>query len=305
MNLALQMETELPAQPRIGNRVGLLAGGGRFPFLFADAARKRGIEVVCLGIRDNADERLIQTVNRFYWTGVAHLGRMIRLFRKEGIDCVVMAGKVQKSVMYSPWRLLRLLPDWRFASMWMSKLGDRRDDSVLLMIIEEFRRDGIRFASALEICPELLVKEGTLTRRKPSDFERSDIEFGWRMAKEMGRLDIGQSVAVKELSVVAVEAIEGTDAMIVRAGQLCRSGGFTVIKVAKPKQDMRFDVPTVGVNTVETLHKAGGKILAIEADRTIVVDFDQTVARANDLGITIVALDKNHESSHESNKAAA
>lgn len=294
MIASLRTETELPPETRIGARVGLLAGGGRFPYLFAEAARKRGIEVVCVAIRDNAESALKQNVDRFHWTGVAQLGKMIRLFRKEAIECVVMAGKVHKSVMYAPWRCLRLLPDWRFASMWLSKLRDRRDDSILLSIIEEFRRDGIRFASALEICPELLVKEGVLTRRKPSHFEMDDVEFGWSIAKEMGRLDVGQSVAVKEGAVIAVEAIEGTDAAIVRAGQLCRSGGFTVVKVAKPHQDMRFDVPTIGVNTIENLHRAGGKVLAIEADRTIVVDLEQTVDRANDLGITVIALDRAH-----------
>ena len=134
------------------------------------------------------------------------------------------------------------------------------------------------------------MKTGTLTRRSPSGSQQKDIAFGWQMAKEMGRLDIGQSIVVKDQTVLAVEAIEGTDACIRRAGQLCQKGGFTVVKVAKPNQDMRFDVPTIGVGTIETIHESGGQVLAIEADMTIVLDEEETIARANELGIRIVAV---------------
>jgi UDP-2,3-diacylglucosamine hydrolase len=146
------------------------------------------------------------------------------------------------------------------------------------------------FASALDYCPELLVKDGVLTRRAPSAAERSDIEFGWVMAKEMGRLDVGQSVAVKEKATLAVEAIEGTDRCIERAGQLCRSGGWILVKVAKPQQDMRFDVPTIGVTTIENLHRAGASVLAVEADKTIVIDEPDVVALADRFGMSIIAL---------------
>jgi len=159
----------------------------------------------------------------------------------------------------------------------------------LLGLIEEFARDGIQFESALDLCPELLVKSGILTRRPLTARESRDIEFGWELAKEMGRLDIGQSVAVKEGAVLAVEAIEGTDQAILRAGQLCRSGGFTVVKVAKPQQDMRFDVPTVGCTTIESMRQAGGRVLAIEAGKTIFLDEKETLALADRHGITIVA----------------
>lgn len=285
------IETTLAERPRFSGRVGLLAGGGRFPFYFAESARREGIEVVCVAIRDHAQEELRDAVDRFYWSGIAKLGRIIRLFQREGIDCVVMAGKIQKVAMFAPWRVFRYLPDFRFIRMWLSKSRrDNKDDSLLLAIIAEFEKDEIRFASALEICPELLVKEGVLTRRGPSAAERKDIAFGWMLAKEMGRLDVGQSVAVKEAAVLAVEAIEGTDQAILRAGQLCRSGGFTVVKVAKPKQDMRFDVPTIGRDTIQNIHRAGGRVLAIEADRTILVDADLTVQLADSLGISIVSL---------------
>lgn len=290
MNL-LMPETELAEQPRFGQRVGLLAGGGRFPVYFAESARRRGIEVVCVAIRDHADAELAQSVDRFYWTGIARMGRMIRCFQRERIEWIVMAGKIHKITMFSPWRVLRLLPDWRMIRAWLSRYRkDNRDDSLLLTLIHEFRKEGINFASALEICPELLVKGGVLTRRAPSSKERRDIAFGWKLAKAMGGLDVGQSVAVKETAVLAVEAIEGTDQAISRAGQLCPVGGFTVVKVAKPTQDMRFDVPTIGKGTIETLHRAGGKILAIEADKTILIDADEAVALADRLGLSVVAI---------------
>ncbi len=168
--------------------------------------------------------------------------------------------------------------------------ADKRDDTILLSVIAEFERDGMTFASALDYCPELLVKHGILTRRAPSAAERQDIEFGWTLAKEMGRLDVGQSVAVKERAALAVEAIEGTDRCIERAGQFCKAGGWTLVKVAKPQQDMRFDVPTVGTSTIENLHKAGARVLAIEADKTIVIDQPEVVALADRYGLTIIAL---------------
>lgn len=287
---SLAAETNVSDPPRFAERVGLLAGAGRFPFHFVDSARQRGIEVVCVAIAGQADRGLAGVVDRLYWTGVAKLGRMIRLFRRERIDCVVMAGKVRKVAMFDAWRVLRYWPDWRMIRVWFAKRRDNRDDSLLLAAIAEFNKDGIRVASALEICPELLVKDGVLTRRQPNDKERRDIAFGWELAKEMGRLDVGQSVAVMESAVLAVEAIEGTDATILRAGSLCQAGGFTVVKVAKPQQDMRFDVPAAGVQTIETMHRAGARVLALEAGKTILMDGGETIRRANELGITIIAL---------------
>jgi hypothetical protein len=167
---------------------------------------------------------------------------------------------------------------------------DNRDDTIVHAVIKEFAADGIAFESALDLCPELLVTPGVLTRRRPTPREEEDIAFGWELAREMGRLDVGQSVAVKERAVLAVEAIEGTDRAIARAGELCRAGGFVVVKVAKPHQDMRFDVPTVGTATIETMHRAGGRVLAIEAGRTIILDQPATVALAERYGISVVAL---------------
>jgi DUF1009 family protein len=270
--------------------LGLLAGWGRFPFLFAQKARSLQIPVVCVGIRNEASPELAQMVSRFYWAGVARLGQMIRSFKREGVRRVVMAGKIHKTAMHTPWRILRLWPDWRTLRFWYRRSRrDNRDDTLLLGIIAEFAADGIRFDSALDLCPELLVRPGVLTRRAPTAREEADIAFGWELAKEMGRLDVGQSVAVKERAVLAVEAIEGTDRAIARAGELCPAGGFTVVKVAKPQQDMRFDVPTVGLSTIEALARAGGRVLAIEAGKTIIIDESETVALADRCGVAVVA----------------
>jgi DUF1009 family protein len=280
--------------PRSTTPVGLLAGSGRFPILFAEKARRLGLPVVCVGIRGEASPELRGLVHRFYWAGVARLGRMIRCFRRDGVRQAVMAGKVHKVSLFVPWLLLQHLPDWRSISFVFRRPQRKHntDDALLLGIIDEFARDGITVVSALDLCPELLVKAGILTHRRPSAREETDIEFGWELAKEMGRLDVGQSVVVKNRAVLAVEAIEGTDQAILRAGQLCRAGGFVVVKVAKPQQDMRFDVPTVGTTTVESLHRAGGRVLAIEADKTILIDAEETLALANRYGLSIVSVDR-------------
>jgi DUF1009 family protein len=273
--------------------IGLLAGSGRFPICFAEKARSLGIPVVCVGVKYEAAPELAQMVHRFYWTGVARLGRAIRCFKREGVRQIVMAGKINKaSILHRPWRLFSLLPDWRTFKAFLLRSRDNRDDALLLAVIAEFARDGLTFDSALTLCPELLVRPGLLTRRALSAREERDIEFGWEMAKEMGRLDIGQSVSVKERAVLAVEAIEGTDKAIARAGELCPAGGFVVVKVAKPQQDMRFDVPTVGCQTIESIHKAGGRVLAVEAGKTILIDEDQTVSLADRYGISIVAVER-------------
>ncbi len=278
------------SQPERPPTVGLLAGSGRFPILFAEAAKRQGLRVACVGVKYEASDQLRSICDEFEVVGVSKLGRMIRTFRKMGVERVVMAGKVTKNVMYTPFRMVQLMPDWRMIRMWHGTISDKRDDSILLGVIAEFARDGVPFASALDYCPELLVKRGTLTRRRPSAGEMKDVEFGWNLAKEMGRLDVGQSVAVKEKAALAVEAIEGTDRCIERAGSLCRAGGWTLVKVAKPQQDMRFDVPTIGTSTIENLYRAGARTLAIEADRTIVVDQAEVIALADRYGLAIVAV---------------
>ncbi len=272
--------------------VGLIAGAGRFPVSFAAKAKTLGIPVATLGLRTLATPDLAAMSESFGWVGLGKLGSAIRWFKRAGVREVVMAGKVHKAALLRPWGIVHLLPDLRTLRFWYNRLRrDNKDDTLLLSLIAEFERDGLRFSSALDYCPELLVRAGQLTRRRPSAAEEKDIAFGWELAKEMGRLDVGQSVAVRGRAVLAVEAIEGTDQAIARAGDLARRGGFVVVKVAKPQQDMRFDVPTVGCTTIETMHQAGGRVLAVEAGKTILLDESETIALADRYGISIVAVE--------------
>jgi DUF1009 family protein len=272
--------------------VGLLAGAGDFPISFARKAREMGLSVVTVALSGEACRELRDHSAHFYWSGLARLGRMINCFRRHGCHEIVMAGKVRKhNYMHRPWKLFTLWPDMRTIRWWYSRSrSDNKDDTLLLSVIREFEKEGLRVGSALETCPELLAREGCLTRLAPDAAALRDILFGWGLAREMGRLDVGQSVAVKDMAVLAVEAIEGTDAAILRAGSLCKSGKFTLVKVAKPNQDMRFDVPTVGVTTIRNLHQAGGRYLAIEAGKTILLNEAETLATAEKLGICVVAL---------------
>ncbi len=272
--------------------VGLLAGAGRFPIAFAEKARDSGTPVVCIGIHGMADPALAGICNEFHWLRRFSLGFIFRTLRNSGVERWTMAGKFHKHILFKPWMWLRLLPDWHCARFWLNRRRrDNKDDSLLLGLIDEFRAQGLDCVSALDLCPELLVRHGVLTKRSPSAAEAADIAFGWHLAREMGRLDVGQSVMVRKKAVLAIEAIEGTDLAIRRAGELCGHSAFVVVKVAKPGQDMRFDVPTVGPQTIESMIAAGAKTLAIEAGKTILLDEAQTLALADRHGITISALD--------------
>jgi DUF1009 family protein len=271
--------------------VGLIAGAGRFPFAVAEKARSVGLPVVCVGMIGMADPALAEVCTEFHWLRRASLGFILRTFRRGRVTRWTMAGKFHKHILFRPWAWFRLLPDWRLLRAWFfRRRRANNDDSLLLTLIREFEDEGMPCVSALDLCPELLVTAGTLTRRKPTDREMTDIRFGWGLAKEMGRLDVGQSVAVHNRAVLAVEAIEGTDKCIERAGELCGRNAFAVVKVAKPQQDMRFDVPTVGEQTIETMKKAGATVLGIEAGKTILLDEVKTLALADRYGIAVVAM---------------
>jgi DUF1009 family protein len=268
-----------------------LAGAGRFPVAFAEKARQAGVPVVCVGVTGMADPALSELCTRFHWLRRMSLGAVFRAFRAGGVRQWTMAGKFHKHLLFQPWRWVRLVPDWRAVRFFFfRRRADNRDDNLLLGLIDEFREQGFECRSALDLCPELLVRPGVLTRRPPTAAEERDIRFGWTLAREMGRLDIGQSVMIRETTVLAVEAIEGTDKAILRAGELSGGSGFVVVKVAKPQQDMRFDVPTVGPGTISTMANAGATALGIEAGRTILLDEADTVAQADRRGIAIVAL---------------
>jgi DUF1009 family protein len=271
--------------------VGLIACAGRFPIVFAEKARECGIPVVCLGVFGMADPALRHVCHEFHPLRRLSLGAAIRTFRRGGVRRWTMAGKFHKHLALRPWRLVHFLPDWRMLRFWfLRRRRANNDDSVLLGLIDEFRAHDLECVSALDLCPELLVREAVLTRRRPTAAELQDINYGWDLARQMGGLDVGQSVMVRERAVLAVEAIEGTDQAILRAGELCGRNGFVVVKVAKPGQDRRFDVPAVGQQTIESMRAAGARVLAIEAGRTILLDEAETVALADRYGITITAM---------------
>ena len=279
-------------------KIGLIAGWGRYPIVLTEALRERGYRVYCLGLKHHTGPELAEMADVYQEVGLAKLGAAIRFFRRHGITQATMAGKIHKVLIFQRFAWLKHLPDWRafrevFLPHWILRRRDGKDDTLILSIIKAYARDGITFAPATDFVPEILVKPGLLAGRRLNHKERKDVEFGWRLAKEMGRLDVGQSVAVHSQSVMAVEAIEGTDECIRRAGQLCRVGGFTVVKVAKPQQDMRFDVPTIGLGTLQTLAEAGGSVLAIEAEKTIVIDEPAVIDFANRNGIRLVAIRDN------------
>jgi DUF1009 family protein len=274
--------------------IGLLAGWGRYPIVVAEAMRRRGHRVFGLGVRDHADPILAEVCDDFEWIGVGTVSGAIRRFRQAGVQRAVMAGKIHKVMFYHPKWWLRHRPDWgavrTFYRHFVTGAKDRKDDSLLSALVGAYAAAGITFEPATNFAPELLVQAGQVAGRALSAKQLRDVEFGWELAKQMGRLDIGQTVCVKDQAVLAVEAIEGTDECIRRAGELCRQGGFTVVKVAKPQQDMRFDVPTVGLNTLESIAAAGGRVLAVEAERTILLDARLFHEAAQRLKLSVVAL---------------
>ncbi len=275
-------------------RIGLVAGWGRFPVLVAESLKALGYEVHCVGLVGHADCSLASVCDSYVDSGVARLGHHIRYFQRRGVTQATLAGKIFKhKLLFGRWGWLPLLPDLTtiraFLPIFIQGKRDRRDDTLLSVVVDLYNRRGITMAAATDLAPQLLAREGQLTRRGTTAAQEQDITFGWQLAKEMGRLDIGQSVAVKGRAVIAVEAVEGTDACIRRAGELCEQGGFTVVKVAKPQQDMRFDVPTIGLWTIETMAAAGASVLAIEAGKTIIVDEPEVIALADKHGLTIVS----------------
>ena len=270
-------------------RLGIIAGAGDFPFMVLEGAQRAGCHVTVIGLRGLADAALAGAADIFRWSGLARPGCWIRILRRRGAERVILAGSVNKTCMYGRFRFLKAIPDWTALRLWFFTIPDKRNDTVLSAVADEFERHGIVMDECVRYSAEHLAPQGTLTRKPPSEAQRADVEFGWSIAKELGRLDIGQSIAVKEREVIAVEAIEGTDRMIQRAGALCSTGGWTLIKVAKPNQDMRFDVPTVGPETIARLRAHGAGALIIEAGKTVIVDRQRTIREAERAGIVVVA----------------
>ena len=270
--------------------LGLIAGEGRLPFLVASGARRAGLKVICVGLADNAEPSLAEEVDVFYRVALARPGSWIRKLRRHGVTDAIVAGRVAKSRLFTPWRILRYLPDWRSFRIyyWRLRGKDKQNDMLLCALADELASGGIVLEDSTMYCKEHLATGGVMTENRPSPPVKGDIEFGWQIAKKLGELDIGQAIAVKEKEVIAVEAIEGTAKMIERAGEFCKSGGWTLIKTSKPNQDMRFDVPCVGPDTIRSLAENGAKCLVVEAGKTIIIDKPETIKLADEVGITIL-----------------
>jgi hypothetical protein len=277
-------------------KLGLIAGNGRFPFLLLDAARAQGVAVVVAAIREETDAEIDQRAAAdsgisVHWLSLGELSRLIELFRREGVEKAVMAGQVKHKQIFSSIR-----PDWRLAKLLMS-LPIRSTDRLLGAVAKVLGDEGIELISSTAFLEPLLAGEGVLTKRAPDEDERKNIEYGLSVARAVAGFDIGQTVVVAAQACVAVEAMEGTDAAIERAGALMRSleddastleRRLTVVKVAKPNQDMRFDVPVIGMATVEAMIRAGASCLSVEAGRTLLFDREKLMERAGEAGIAIV-----------------
>ena len=273
-------------------RVGIIAGYGEYPVLLANFLKQKNYSVFCAGVRDQADPGILEYCSDHLWMGFGQFGKAVRFFKKHNVTQATMAGGISKRQFHRSWLIWRYLPDFytirMFAPHFAFRTKDNTADSLLLTCVEAFERQGILILPGTDLAPEMLVKHELLTTRGPSKAQWKDIQFGWRISKELGRLDIGQAVTVKDQAVIALEALEGTDECIARSGKLCQ--GFTMLKLAKPQQDMRFDMPSFGMQTIKSLAAAGGKVLVVEANLTVLVGQQDVIDFANENGIVIVAL---------------
>jgi UDP-2,3-diacylglucosamine hydrolase len=264
-------------------RYGLIAGNGKFPFLVIEGARRAGAQLAVAAIREETDPAIEKVADKLTWVSIGQLGRMIRFFKREGVEKAMMAGQVKHVQIFSG-----ALPDVRMLKMLIS-LPRRNTDALIGGVAAELAREGIELIDSTYFLQDHLPAVGVLTRRAPDERERGDIEYGLEVAREIARLDLGQTIVVRARACVAIEAMEGTDATVRRAGQLAR-GRLTVVKVAKPSQDMRFDVPVVGVPTVETMIEAGATCLSVAAGKTLIFDREEMLSLANRHRIAVVAV---------------
>ena len=274
-------------------RIGLIAGNGRFPFLALDAARSLGHEVTVVAIKEEADADLESSVRRepetqLHWVSLGQLGRCIEILQQAGVSRALMAGQVKHTKLFAG-----VLPDLTLLSV-IRRLKARNTDALISAVADVLAENGIELVNSTEFLWPLLAGEGVLTSRGPTHDEAGDLAFGYAMADSVARLDIGQTIVVKDRAVVAVEAMEGTDAVIARAGQLA-GAGTGVIKVAKPNQDMRFDVPVVGLATIRAMRDVRATMLSVDAGRTLVLDGDDVFRAADDAGIAVVGRGENAE----------
>ena len=265
-------------------KLGLIAGMGDLPKAVASEAKRMGFNVAAIALQPPADESLKPIADEFHKISLGRFGGLMALLKKLAITDVVLAGKVPKDLLYK--NKAHIIPDMKAVKILFS-LRNRADDTIMKAIVREIEGLGIKVHNTTDFTKDLLVPEGVLTRRKPSKKELQDIAFGWNIAKKIGQLDIGQTVVVKDMAIMAVEAIEGTDEAIKRGGDLAKKNAV-VIKVSKPRQDMRFDVPVAGLDTLRTMKKTGARVLALETEKCIIVDMKNFISKANEYGIVVL-----------------
>ena len=282
----------------MGAKLGLIAGNGKFPFLVLDAAKAQGYEVVVAAIREEADPVIEHRgAAEVHWLSLGELSRLIEVFKAAGVTEAIMAGQVKHKQIFSA-----IKPDWRLAKLLLS-LATRNTDSLIGAVTGVLAAEGIQLQNSTSLLEPMLAPVGVLTKREPTDQEQTNITYGRAVAHHVARFDIGQTVVIAEAACVAIEAMEGTDEAILRAGKLMQSlhgeastlsRALTVIKVAKPNQDMRFDVPVVGLRTIETMKQAGAVCLALDANRCLMLEREKVIAAADEAGICIVAEEAVH-----------
>lgn len=265
-------------------KLGLIAGNGKFPFLVIEGAHRAGAQVAVAAIREETDPEIERFADSLTWVGIGQLGKMLRFFKDEGVKQAIMAGQVKHVQIFSS-----AIPDVRMLKM-LLRLPRRNTDALIGAVASELGSEGIELIDSTHFLKDQLPQPGILTKRTPDARERSDIEYGLEVAREIARLDLGQTIVVRDRACVAIEAMEGTDAVIRRAGALVR-GRLTVVKIAKPDQDMRFDVPVVGLPTIETMSKCGATCLCLTAGKTLMFDRDEMIKLANRKKIVIVAVE--------------
>jgi UDP-2,3-diacylglucosamine hydrolase len=266
--------------------LGLIAGGGQFPLIAADAARSSGLHVIAVAHLGETDPALSERVDEIIWVKLGQLGHLIKTLKKREVRKTILAGTITKKKMFE-----NIRPDLRGLAV-MSRLAVFHDDDILRALAAELAKEEIEVVSSTLYLPDLVAPPGCLTRKKPNHTEQEDIRFGWHVAKELGRLDIGQCVVVRKKTILALEAIEGTDEAILRGGSLGREK-TVIVKVSKPHQDLRFDVPAVGIETLHAMARVKASVLAVEAGKTLIFDKKQMITYADKLGISIVALQEN------------
>lgn len=273
-------------------KIGIIAGGGQFPLLFIEAARKAGRKVMVIAHKGETDERVAEAADDVCWVKLGQLGKVISWFRQQGVAETVFLGTITKTKIFRD-----IMPDFKALTLW-NKIDAKQDDAILRAVATALEQEDIAVRESTMYLQHLLFPKGVLSKKKPSKEQRRDIEFGWQHARAIGKLDIGQCVVVRNCTVVAVEAIEGTDAAIRRGGTLARENAV-VVKVKKPGQDFRFDLPATGVTTIQTLSEVKGAVLAVEAGQALLFDREEMMLAADRAGIVVVGVKENPDGTLE------